>query len=190
MIEVSKIVQVLYHILVKIGPTDKIKLVKLVYLSDKYHLLKYARTITNDSYFAMKLGPVGSTLKDILAFNKNLAISKEEFDYTSSLIEQENDFTFKAKGSKRVLSDFLSETDLEAIDFIIEKFGSMSQWDLKNFTHKYPEWKQYKELFKSNTISRENIRIQELISTIPEDPFSFSSKHLEEVKSIISGMHD
>ena len=74
MIEVSKIVQVLYHILVKIGPTDKIKLVKLVYLSDKYHLLKYARTITNDSYFAMKLGPVGSTLKDILAFNKNLAI--------------------------------------------------------------------------------------------------------------------
>ena len=66
----------------------------------------------------------------------------------------------------------------------------MSQWDLKNFTHKYPEWKQYKELFKSNTISRENIRIQELISTIPEDPFSFSSKHLEEVKSIISGMHD
>lgn len=35
--------------------------------------------------------------------------------------------------------EMLSESDKEALDFVIEKFGRMKQWELRDYTHKYPE---------------------------------------------------
>ena len=43
----------------------KMKALKLVYIADRYHLRKYGRLITNDTYFAMNYGPVPSGTKDI-----------------------------------------------------------------------------------------------------------------------------
>jgi len=41
-------------------------LLKLAFFADRYHLRNYARPISGDIYYAMKLGPVPSALKDII----------------------------------------------------------------------------------------------------------------------------
>ena len=78
MIETSKIIEALHYILHKIKIADKIKIIKLIYLADKYHLVRYGRTITNDDYYAMEYGPVGSTVKDVLEFDE-FTLSHNEY---------------------------------------------------------------------------------------------------------------
>jgi len=45
MIETKKIIQAVCYILQQIGRSDKLKLVKLLYLADKCHLMRYVSMI-------------------------------------------------------------------------------------------------------------------------------------------------
>lgn len=186
MIETATIIEALYYILQKLRKADKIKLVKLMYLADKYHLIRYGRTITNDDYYAMEHGPVGATIKDVLsldAFN----ISSEGYKYASRFLEKIDKNNFRAKSAKTTFN-MLSESDKEALDFVIKNFGKMSSWELRNYTHKYPEWYQYKDLFKNKLTRRERIDIKELLSTLKDDPFFITSKkHIKESEKILTG---
>ena len=191
MIVSATTIEALYYILKKIGKADKLKLIKLMYLSDKYHLLYFGRTITNDDYYAMHYGPVGTTAKDILSFDPSLPeeesfISKEEKDYFLNLIEKVENYNFKAK-EKDIPFNMLSETDKEALDFVIKKFGNMSSSELVELTHKYPEWDQYKDLFESKLTKRERIDTIELLSTIENDPLEASKEHTELIKEMLTG---
>ena len=66
------------------GQINKLKLIKLVYLADRYHLRRYGRPMVNDAYFAMPLGPVGSSVKDIAEFSDFLDIS--ELNYAGTYL--------------------------------------------------------------------------------------------------------
>ena len=183
MVETRTIVESLYYLLKKLGPTDKVKLVKLLYFADKYHLIKYGRTITNDEYWAMPHGPVGSNAKDVLEFNE-FTMSKNECDFAKTLIAQAGEKSFKVKENVDVFSfDFLSESDMEALNFVIKNFGTMDTWKIRDYSHKYPEWAQYEDLFKKEETRRERIRAEELISVIANDPFQFSDEQVKEAKS-------
>lgn len=48
------------------GKTDMHKLCKILYFADQRHLSQYGRSITGDTYIAMKFGPVPSCVDDIL----------------------------------------------------------------------------------------------------------------------------
>ena len=187
MIETSTIIEAVYYILQKVKKADKIKLVKLIYLADKYHLIRYGRTITNDDYYAMEHGPVGTTVKDVLSLDP-FNISSHGYKHASRLIEKIDDNLFGAKANVRVSFDMLSETDREALDFVIEHFGKMRSWKLRDYTHKFPEWYQYEDLFKNNLTKRERIDTKELLSTIKDDPyFKTSRKHIGETEKILAG---
>lgn len=189
MIDTTTIIEALYYILRKLGETDKIKLVKLIYLADKYHLIRYGRTITNDDYYAMEHGPVGTTVKDVLSLD-SFNISKS-YKYASRLIEKTDGNSFRANPDARVSFDMLSESDREALDFVVEKFGRMGQWKLRDYTHKYPEWYQYEELFTNKLTKRERIDTKELLSTIENDPLQAPSRqHIKESRKILSGDFD
>jgi len=56
----DSVIETIIYILRKIKKADKIKIIKLVYLANKYHLAKYGRTITGDDYYAIEHGPVGT----------------------------------------------------------------------------------------------------------------------------------
>jgi uncharacterized phage-associated protein len=188
MIEVKTIVQAIFFLLKKNGDSamEKIKLVKLIYLSDKYHLLKYGRTITNDMYFAMPKGPVGSTALNVLDFKKS-DFMESEYKYAKLFLEEKGPNSFKPRNVKSKL-DSLSETDKEALGFVYEHFGSMKTWGfggLVEFTHKYPEWARYEELFESQKTRREPIATEELLTRIPGDPFDISENHIKESRAIL-----
>jgi uncharacterized phage-associated protein len=189
MIESSTIIQSIHYLLRKLGRADKLKLIKLLYLADKYHLVRYGRTVTNDDYYAMEQGPVGTTAKDILSQSDFL--SKEELDYFSSLVVSVPPHEFRAKDTYEDY-EMLSDTDKVALDFVYEHFGSMEQWDLVEHTHKYPEWIQYEDLFKNKHKKRERLELNELVTLLDEDPISagVSPDLIESVKESLNGRFD
>jgi len=95
MIVSDTIIESLYYILKKIGKTDKLKLILLLYLSDKYSIIHFGRTITGDTYYATNFCLIGKNTKTILNFD--FSILKEEKDYFLNLIEKVENYNFKAK---------------------------------------------------------------------------------------------
>lgn len=65
------------------GAINYMKALKLIWLSDRYHLRNHGRTITGDKYFALKNGPVASFTKDII-INKH--ITEEQSKYSSTFV--------------------------------------------------------------------------------------------------------
>lgn len=122
------------------GKINAMKAIKLVFFADRYHLRKFGRPITNDEYFAMKLGPVGSGVKDIARF----VVDEEEKEYSSSYLERAGEFDFSSKAP--VDFNEFSGSDEEALHFAYDKFGDFDEFTLaRDITHKYPEWKKHKE---------------------------------------------
>lgn len=190
MIETFKIIEAIYYTLKKIEIADTMKLLKLVYLADKYHLVRYGRTITKDDYYAMEYGPVGSTVKDVLNFN-SISLSNAEYKYAAHLLNKIDEVTFKVNESaKDAELEMLSETDKEAIDFVVEKFGNESQWELSEYTHKYPEWYKHESLFKNKLTKRERIGTEELLSLLENDPLAMPETHINVSRDILLGRHD
>lgn len=189
MIETSTIIEAIYYLLRKLKKADKIKLVKLMYLADKYHLIRYGRTITNDDYYAMEHGPVGAMVKDVLSFD-SFNIPPKTFKYLSTLINRDDKNHFSVKRDAKISFDMLSDTDKESLDFVYDKFGKMGKWELRDYTHKYPEWYQYEDLFKNKLTKRERIETKELLSTLKDDPLAMPRKHVKESKKILTGNFD
>jgi len=158
-----KATQCLNYLALKAGKSiDKLKVLKLIYFADRYHLRKYGRLITNDIYFAMELGPVASSTKDI-------AGGSEFLDETESKYANEYLHTrpqHKLVSNKLVDTDVFSESDIEALDFAWNKFGHLSPSALVELTHKYPEWDRNKETLLLNP------RIEMKIEDFLDDPIT------------------
>lgn len=134
------------------GQIDKLKLIKLMYFADRYHLRKYGRPISNDAYFAMPYGPVGSSVKDIAEFS--IFLADEEVGYAGKFISRgprENTVVSTAE----VDMDVFSKSDVEALDFAYNEFGGQTPFSLVNTTHRYPEWKKFESALVSKETTRE-----------------------------------
>lgn len=138
----QKSTQVLNYFALKSGgKINKMKVLKLIYFADRYHLRKYGRLITNDDYVAMKHGPVPSSTKDIAESNDFL--DNEVRDYALKYIEPINNLILESINT--VDTNVLSTSDVEALQYVWEKFGKLNQFQLRDLTHKYPEWKIYED---------------------------------------------
>jgi len=177
-------IEVIYYLLKKIGKADKLKIVKLIYLADKYHLFHYGRTITDGDYYAMEYGPVSSTAKDILNFN-DFNMYQDELDFANKLLKKIGKYDFEAREINSIKLDHLSETDIEAINYICQKFGNWSKNKILKYTHKYPEWKKHEEKLKAGS-RREEIKTVALYSKI-DDSLNVSEEHFRDSESFFVG---
>jgi len=149
---------------------NKMAILKLLFFAERYHLRKYGCMITDDTFYAMKHGPVASGARNILYFDD----IDTDNEYAQEILENKNQYNFVSKKNLSTEDyDYLSETDKEALDFAIEKFGHLSKWDLVNETHKYPEWKKFEKDFSSHSGHREIINIDDLFSdnVSEDDPY-------------------
>lgn len=178
-------VQAIHYLLTLLGETDKLKIVKLMYLADKLHLIRYGRTITGDSFVAMKNGPVGSTVLDVLS-GETGKLSKSEIEFCETYIEQSGKYDYHAINNA---PDFgmLSNTDRKVLKETSVKFGNTDKWQLVELTHKYPEWAQFKRVLDGETIRCQPIEFNELFSTIQNDPLGITQEMVEEAKGIYLG---
>ena len=149
---------------------DKLSLLKLIFFADKYHMMKYARSITNDTYYAMKYGPVASNMKNILDFDFLADAEKEYIE--KYLVKNNNQINIKEKFAKY---NMLSDTDKEALKFAYENFGKYKTFDLVDITHQFYEWKRFEKSLE-NGLTREKI--------LEEDFFKFSDIENDPYKNI------
>jgi len=139
---------------------DRLKVLKLIYFADRYHLRKYGRLITNDIYFAMELGPVASSTKDIA--ERSEFLDETEAQYANEYLRI--GVPHKIVSNKPIVTDVFSESDIEALNFAWNKFGHLNPSDLVELTHKYPEWGRNKQALSLNP------RIEMKIEDFLDDP--------------------
>jgi len=94
---------------------------------------------SEDTYYAMKLGPVASTTFDILK-------KKLDGDYLSDIEEiSENEVLVKKQDE-----DELSESFKESLAFAFREFGFYEWLVLSEISHCYPEWKKHEAKLESS----------------------------------------
>lgn len=115
---------------------DKYKASKLLFLADKYHLVKYSRPITGDQYFAMYHGPAPTKMLNLM----NWAIDEKDDPQVQALlgaltIDRSALYPrFSAKDADREF-ETLSKSDKGALNEIVKRFGSKTFAELKALTH-------------------------------------------------------
>lgn len=168
----KKAVQSINYLISKLGkPIKYMKILKLIYFADRYHLRKYGRTVSGAVYYGMKYGPVASEVKDVL----NITAQEDDVEnaYKNKFIKYMKKYLIGSL--KEPDFDEFSESDIEALDFSLKYFSKFDQYELANITHLYPEWEN-----KKNFLSEQNRRFNIDIMDFFENPDEFSKKIIVE----------
>lgn len=99
---------------------------KMMYFADKYHLEKYGRLIFDDDYIAMKDGPVPSE-----TFNLAKQVRRGYFSFLPFDIHDRYHISVNRDADRSVFS----ESEIEALDFAIKKYGRLSFNQLSKKSH-------------------------------------------------------
>jgi len=188
----KKITQIINYLVRKderAGSIPELKIIKLVWAADRYHLRKYARTVSEDRYVAMKNGPVGSLTKDVAEFSDNdySNVEPTDFQYIGAYIHfSKNNEYGDITSVNEVDEDELSDTDKEALDFAWDNFGKYDWRKLVEITHKYPEWTKHQASLESHTVKSEEINMLDFFENIDDegDPFRVTNEFLADSKEM------
>ncbi len=138
---VQKLVEVL-EILAKNGQElTKLRITKLLYLIDRYHIRKYGTPVLKDKYYRLKFGPVPSLSLNYIDnfFSPICIVSKKRFkepfdEYFERGKDRKGYLKLKLKKEKKDI-DCLSDSELEAINQVLGKYGSITTGQLVNICH-------------------------------------------------------
>lgn len=161
---------------------DKLKILKLVWIADRLHLRKYWKLIIWDTYFAMKFWPVASWIKNICDKNEDF-LPKNANIYINTYLQK---FQNKIKSRKEIDLLQFSDSNIEVLTQVYEKFWNNKWHKLVDITHKYPEWKKFETKLKTWTISQAQMSYFDFFENTPEQDsiFDISEEHLELTKDI------
>ncbi len=137
------------------GETDMHKIFKTLYFADQQHLSKYGRTITGDVYIAMNYGPVPSKTDDIFK-----AVRGDSY-FSAGDLAQYFHFVnkFMIKIDEKPDMDWLSKSDIECLDYAINKCRDKSFGDLTSMSH---------GLAWSNTQANRTISFKDILREVGE----------------------
>lgn len=116
------------------GRMSHMKLIKLLYLADRKALLSWGRPITFDWYFSLPHGPVLSFTLDKI--NTERAPAEESYWHTYISERQGHDVALLCAAP----IDHLSPAEEAVLDEIYKEFGHLDQWQLRDYSHRLPEW--------------------------------------------------
>jgi uncharacterized phage-associated protein len=160
----DKFCDVITAIATRVSNLDKLKAGKLLYLSDRLHLVKYGRPIIGDTYYRLPYGPIPSLsldfindlinpvdvrvpMPDLNKLKKRLRVVLGTRKYP--VIEVKGEYELR----------YLSESENDVLNKTVEKYGSMSSGQLIDITHTHATWLEtaenqeidYRLFFKGNT---------------------------------------
>jgi uncharacterized phage-associated protein len=153
------------------GNLNKMKALKLMWLSDRCHVRKYGRTLTGDIYFALPNGPVASSTRDILEMN-SMTLSETELEYVKGLLEKKGAYSYAMIGELNLR--VFSKTDVEILTLVQKTYGHLDHFKLSELSHVFPEWKQFEAELK-RTGSRYRISIPGFFVSV-EDGYGLFSE--------------
>jgi len=180
-------VQAIHFILKNFGEMDKLKIVKLIYFADKRQLIFAARTITGDNYVAMRHGPAGSMVLNILNRNTEY-LEQEQLDFIDRYIRQVEAGADNYKSAGYDMSyDQLAETDRKALKIVCEKFKHADKWAVVSLTHKYPEWGQFENELKDDPSICKPIPLVDMFSCVDDDPLGIPPDIIKDSREMYLG---
>ena len=169
----KKIIQALNFFATKEGGSiNRMKAIKLIWLSDRSHLRKYGRPILSDKYYAIKFGPIPSKAKTLSEANP--LVDDAVITYRDHFIEPLGRYSIKS-AFKPELNVF-SQSDIEAMEKVYDIFGSYDKFQLSELSHKFPEWKRFEKHFKSKT-NRKTIDYSDFFNDTPESSEFFKESN-------------
>lgn len=124
------------------GSLPLIKLIKLLYLSERLSLERYGEPLTGDRLVSMTHGPVLSRTYDHI--NGALQSTPGGWD---TWVSDRSDHVVELRDSSMLRSPeqdlmALSDSDLEVLGETWNQFGHWDRWALVDYTHRnLPEWK-------------------------------------------------
>jgi uncharacterized phage-associated protein len=117
------------------------KLFKLLYLSDKDHLVRFGRPITGDNYAAMKDGPVPSHLYDLFKELRGTPSSPPAVLLAKNIKAEESVYQYPRLVATGPIDPMqLSVSDIASLDRILFEYGQFSFLRLRALTHETPAW--------------------------------------------------
>jgi uncharacterized phage-associated protein len=127
-----------FFLRVRGGRMSYLKLIKLLYLADRAALLRAGRPITTDRYVSMDKGPVVSRILDLATEDP---VPGQAHVWNEHISEPSN---YEVGVKKDPGRDEISDAEISILEEVFREHGKKSRWDLVDFTHKLPEWKDPK----------------------------------------------
>lgn len=115
------------------GKLPILKLMKLLYLTERYSFKKFHRPLIGDSLVSMKHGPVLSITYNFM----NGAVRHQDFWNEWISDRSEHEVGLKDKSLIRSVDDLLelSDNDVALLEDVWDHFGHFSRWELVDWTH-------------------------------------------------------
>jgi uncharacterized phage-associated protein len=149
---------------------DVYHVAKVIYYAEKKHLNKYAKPIIGDTYIRMSYGQVPSGIRDLIT--RKSWLDPHYLDYlTESLVVNKNPYE-NLTALREPKLEYLSNTDIECLEWSLKKYGKMSFLELKRESHKERTWLEtepnqpidYRLMVDENNSNKKEI-IEEIIAT-------------------------
>jgi len=116
-----------------------LKAVKLVYLADRESLARFGFPILEEQHVSMPQGPVNSSSYSHINGEEDL----DACGWSDFLQARADNEIAAAPGVSVDDLDELSEADIECLDKVWDRFGGMTKWQIRDWTHdrgNVPEW--------------------------------------------------
>lgn len=115
------------YILAKLGPMTHLKLQKLVYYCEAYHLAYFEQSLIKDPFQAWVHGPVSVKLWVALKDKANIYDGlKVKADATPGIVKK--------------TKETLSKDQFEMINDLLKEFGKKTSYELECLTHEEEPW--------------------------------------------------
>jgi uncharacterized phage-associated protein len=118
------------------GRTDKLKLIKLIYLAEREFMSRHDEPMLYDEFYSLQHGPICSNTLDSINGRSGAAPGWGDFHLQSKSVVLD----------RRVVRqdlDHLSDADVQVLRDVYAQFGWMSASQLRKYTHENcPEYQQ------------------------------------------------
>lgn len=130
--QINKIKNILLYIIQEFpNGVDYIKLFKILYFSQQAHLVKYGKVIVEDSFRALKHGPVPTYSYKAFQVAEGKYLEGDFKDFLSGIeIHDKKVFADKAPDM-----DYIADSAKECLDIAISKYRNIDSYDLSSLSH-------------------------------------------------------
>lgn len=145
-IQIEKIKAIILYIMQSFpAGVDYIKLFKILYFAQQDHLVRYGKVLVDESFRAVKHGPVPTYTYKALQIAEGKSL-EGDFEYFLSGIEVRDK---KVYTSLRPDMDYISGANKKCLDAAIEKFKDADPYDLSDMSHD-SAWEEAKTRIKDD----------------------------------------
>lgn len=148
--EIRKIANaIIYWIDNNVEHMGKVKLMKLMFYADKYHLENFGRSIFGHQYSKLPRGPVPELTRSVLEFviNKNsdedhVGLVEEFTKYID--VEPAKRFGYssvKFFGKQEFSERIFSKSEIQALKFVVDSFKHLNGEEISEISHQTKAWK-------------------------------------------------